>query len=123
MSLSGTTVALTHPLTCVTPCHTTHAQVIELSQQNTQLEEEAFSLEQKLGDAENAVEEGQKKVAELSKRLASGADGSKELREELKQQEVSFVQSCRVAELGIQAPKLILVGWIVCLPLSCLRLL
>lgn len=39
-----------------------HLKVIELSQQNTQLEEEALSLEQKLGDAENAVEENQKKV-------------------------------------------------------------
>lgn len=36
--------------------------MIELSQQNTQLEEEALSLEQKLGEAENSVEEGQKKV-------------------------------------------------------------
>lgn len=65
-----------------------HSQVIELSQQNTQLEEEALSLEQKLGEAENSVEEGQKKVAELSNRMASGADGSKELREALKEGEV-----------------------------------
>jgi len=47
-----------------------------------------LSLEQKLGEAENAVEAGQKKLAELSGRLASGADGSKELRDKLKQQEV-----------------------------------
>jgi chromosome segregation ATPase len=65
-------------------------QVIELSQQNTELEEEALSLEQKLGEAESAVDVGQKRLAELSKKLASGADGSKELREKLTQQEVRF---------------------------------
>lgn len=63
-------------------------QVIELSKQNTTLEEEALSLEQKLGEAEDKVEKGEKRLAELSAQLASGASGSKELREKLQEKEV-----------------------------------
>eukprot|EP00775_Hariotina_reticulata_P004743 gene4743-4993_t len=63
-------------------------QVIELSKQNNSLEEEALALEQRLGEAEDKVEAGEKKVSELSKQLASGADGSKELREKLKEKEL-----------------------------------
>lgn len=63
-------------------------QVIELSKQNTDLEEEALALEQKLGEAEAAVETGEKRLAELSAQLASGANGSQEMREKAKAMEV-----------------------------------
>jgi hypothetical protein len=63
-------------------------QVIELSKQNTDLEEEALALEQKLGEAEAGVEKGEKRLAELSAQLASGANGSKEMREKVKEKEV-----------------------------------
>jgi hypothetical protein len=63
-------------------------QVIELSKQNTDLEEEALALEQKLGEAEASVEKGEKRLAELSAQLASGANGSKEMREKVKEKEV-----------------------------------
>lgn len=47
-------------------------QVVELSQQNTTLEEEALALEQKLGDAEQSVVGLELKVMQLEKQVNSG---------------------------------------------------
>lgn len=68
--------------------------MIDLSKQNNQLEEEALTLEQKLGEALDKVDKGEKRLAELSKQLTSGADGSKELQESIKNKEVSIVFVC-----------------------------
>jgi phage shock protein A len=46
--------------------------VVELSQQNTTLEEEALALEQKLGDAEQSVVGLELKVMQLEKQVNSG---------------------------------------------------
>ena len=62
--------------------------MVDLSKQNNQLEEEALALEQKLGEALDKVEKGEKRLSELSTQLASGADGSKELRDKIKEKEV-----------------------------------
>jgi hypothetical protein len=67
------------------------------------------------------VEAGEKKVSELSKQLASGADGSKELREKLKEKEVGgwgstsvTVLVCRAAALSSckSLVRLIMASWI-----------
>jgi chromosome segregation ATPase len=79
-----------------------HPQVIELSKQNTDLEEEALALEQKLGEAEASVEKGEKRLAELSAQLASGANGSKEMREKVKEKEVrAHTDSCASSRIVV----------------------
>jgi hypothetical protein len=81
------------------------------------LEEEALALEQKLGEAEASVEKGEKRLAELSAQLASGANGSKEMREKVKEKEVrSEATWLRVlrAELWPAEPKMALASVLQC---------